>query len=597
MRRLQPLLSRRCMKPDWLHRLESASHHQRCCCVLLCAVLQSVGSLLLTSSLPSSAEEEGETLTASLSPGSSQQLAHARRPLRASNSYSSPLSCSSTSWGQQLLLSPASSGALPAAAGVSLGASASAAAAATAGTGAQGSYGAFSRSGSLSGAATGGLQAFASADGPLDCALSGNNIDSAQPSGSIEVKRMRSGSFTKVRYTASAPAAAPGEQLSSVVDAITDGPGSVLAGSVQHSAAAGLGNYSNYSMSGGSSAGAVSSSAPWGAAAVRGWSSPGRHVVAFSSSAGSSDGMALRSSSMPGAGSGLNNSPLPAAPKPAWSSSKAWSGKSAAKKLNSSNLFARTAVSAPGSDALSPPGAAPAGVSSGSFGAQLLQAAGASNSAGSAGSGLCAAEQGGIAAYDDAVACAVDSLLSGMPSTKRQRSVLLPTLQESPCCTPGSSPAVSFGFVAAYEETLARHLGAAQQQQQSSRAQAQDHSKLMVLAPDGHDSEEELTVGSAVLSSLDVCKPLQQQMAQQQQGSFAEHSATGLVMQSLTAEASRRSADDSSSCSRGTAGCSSEGLALDSLPAGLHNDSFEFSRPQGGDAWDHSPLIGKILQR
>jgi hypothetical protein len=190
----------------------------------------------------------------------------------------------------------------------------------------------------------------------------------------------------------------------------------------------------------------------------------------------------------------------------------------------------------------------------------------------------------------------VDALLNSAPNTMRQRSVPLPTLQESPCCTPGSSPAVSFGFVAAYEETIARHLGALQQQQQRSRLQSEDHSKLVVLAPDGHESEEELTVGSAVWSSLDLCKPLQQQLQQQQQGSFAEHSATGLVMQSLTAEASRGSMDDSRSCSRSTAGCSSEGLAGDSLPAALHSDSFEFSRPQGGDAWDHSPLLGNILQ-
>jgi hypothetical protein len=231
---------------------------------------------------------------------------------------------------------------------------------------------------------------------------------------------------------------------------------------------------------------------------------------------------------------------------------------------------------------------------------QLLQATGASNSAGSAGGSVCSNEQGGTADGDDAAASAVDVLLSNMPSTKRQRSVPLPTLQESPCCTPGSSPAVSFGFAAAYEETIARHLGVRQQQQQDdSRVQSQDHSKLMVLAPDGHESEEELTVGSAVLSSLDLCKPLQQQLQQQQQqGSFAEHSATGLVMQSLTAEASRRSTDDSRSCSRSTAGCSSEGLAGDSHPAVavLHSDSFEFSRPQGGDSWDHSPLLGKILQ-
>jgi hypothetical protein len=102
-----------------------------------------------------------------------------------------------------------------------------------------------------------------------------------------------------------------------------------------------------------------------------------------------------------------------------------------------------------------------------------------------------------------------------------------------------------------------------------------------------------------------VCQPLQQQLQhqqhqqqqQQQQGSYAEHSATGLVMQSLTAEASRRSIDGSSSGSGCTPGCSSEGLSMEGLRGALHSDSFEFSKPQGGETWEgHSPLLGRMLQ-
>jgi hypothetical protein len=98
------------------------------------------------------------------------------------------------------------------------------------------------------------------------------------------------------------------------------------------------------------------------------------------------------------------------------------------------------------------------------------------------------------------------------------------------------------------------------------------------------------------------CAPLSDsssQAAQQQQllqlpGSFAEHSATGLVMQSLTAEANRRSLDEGSSGSRGAPVCSSESLSVD-VRGGLASDSFEFSRPhQGEGTWDpHSPLLGK----
>jgi hypothetical protein len=65
------------------------------------------------------------------------------------------------------------------------------------------------------------------------------------------------------------------------------------------------------------------------------------------------------------------------------------------------------------------------------------------------------------------------------------------------------------------------------------------------------------------------------------------------VMQSLTAEANRRSLDESGS-SRGAPVCSSESLSVD-VRGGLASDSFEFSRPhQEEGAWDpHSPLLGK----
>ena len=71
-------------------------------------------------------------------------------------------------------------------------------------------------------------------------------------------------------------------------------------------------------------------------------------------------------------------------------------------------------------------------------------------------------------------------------------------------------------------------------------------------------------------------------------------------MQSLTAEASRRSTDGSGSGSGSacTPGCSSEGLGVEGgLRGALHSDSFEFSKPQGGETWQgQSPLLGKMLQ-
>lgn len=561
-------------------------------------VLQSASSLVLTSSLQSSSAEDDETLTSSLSPGSRQQHMHARRALR-SNSYHSSLSCSSSSW-RPLPLSPAGSGALPAPSGFGMSTTAAAGpAAAMAIAAGSCSYGAYNRSGSMSGAVSGGLQAFASGDGPSlpEPGLSSSTNECAgNSSGSIEVMRMPSGSFTRVRFASSAPAGAPGEQLSSVADCITDSPGAMLAGSAQPM----HGGYSGYSVGSGTSstmtAGPVSSSAPsWGTAAVKGWSSPGRHVVAFSSSAGSSEGIALRNSSNSlGGAPGLINSPLPALPKPAWSSSRAWSGKSAARKLNSNNLFARASVSTPGEShgagmgACAPAAAPSASGASPGFSAQLLQNAGGPSSSGATAAGnmsLSISTQGSTSGDDQGPTRCSNSV-------SRQRSAPLPTmptLQESPCCTPGTSP-VSFGFAAAYEQTLARHLGVAQGQQ----GKQHELSKLMVMTPDVHDSDDELTVGSVVLSSMDLCKPMDQQ--EQRPQSYVDHSATGLVMQSLTAEASRRSTDDSGSGSRCTAGCSSDGLAVEGLSRELHSDSFEFSKPQGGDAWDtQSPLLGKML--
>lgn len=452
----------------------------------------------------------------------------------------------------------------------------------------------------VSAATAGGLQAFASEDGALTAVLPGSSSSTTggadNPSGSIQVMQMpgASGSFTRVRFAASAPAAGPGEQLSTVADALMDSPVSLLAGSVQHSAAgpgpllAGYGSYGKGTVAAGPT---VSSSAPWGTAAVKGWSSPSRHVVAFSSSAGSSG-------SAPGAATGLtNNSPVPALPKPAWSSSRAWSGKSAARKLNSSNLFAREAFSTPGAATGMALGTSAAAGSMG-FSALMMQEADASSSAAAAGGG-CTPDSSSSSGLDGAAPGPLSTEEEKGPVSSRgvprQRSVPLPTLQESPCCTPGSSP-VSSGFAVAYEQTLARHLGQLQQQQ----GRQQGLSKLMVMPPEGHTAEDELTVGSMVLSSLEVCQPLQQQLQhqqQQQQGSYAEHSATGLVMQSLTAEASRRSTDGSGSGSACTPGCSSEGLGMEGLRGALHSDSFEFSKPQAGETWQgQSPLLGKLLQ-
>lgn len=315
--------------------------------------------------------------------------------------------------------------------------------------------------------------------------------------------------------------------------------------------------------------------------------------MAFSSSAGSS-----------GAAAGLNsNSPVPALPKPAWSSSRAWSGKSAARKLNSSNLFAREPVSTPDDVTCVALGtSAAAGAGAPSFSALPMQGPDtSSSSAAAAGAGSAPDSSSSGSRLDGPVTGASPSTGDdrGAVSSRgvsRQRSAPLPTLQESPCCTPGSSP-VSSGFDAAYEQTLARHLGQLQQQQDRQ----QGLGRLVVVPPEGHTAEDELTVGSMVLSSLEVCQPLQQQLQHQQhqqQGSYAEHSATGLVMQSLTAEASRRSIDGSSSSSSGcTPGCSSEGLSMEGLRGALHSDSFEFSKPQSGETWEgHSPLLGKMLQ-
>lgn len=556
----------------------------RSCCV------QSGNSLLLTSSLPSSAEDTSDnTLASSLSPGSRQQQMVQPRSgglLKSSNSYGSTLSCSSSSW-RQSALSPANSGALQ-------GAVADSCVAETAAT--------TTNNSSIS-----------------------SDI-SRKPSGSIEVVRMPSGSFTRVRFAASAPAAAAGEQLSTVVDAMTDSPASVLAGPGQAYGGSGssatglstlLGGYSSSCGVGGTSAAPVSTSMQcWGSTSVKGWSSPRSQVVAFSSSAGSSDGgAALRgsasSSSMPGAASasssGLGSnggSPLPAAPRSAWSSSRAWSGKSASRKLHTGNnlLFGRAntgSAQQAGAAAGTPQAAALPHTAGDQRGAQIAGTAAAQ--AGT--SGTVGGADAQVAATD-AAAAAADTLLSAqLPSTKRQKSAPLPTLKEVP--TPGSSPAVSCGFTAAYEETLARHLGTARRQQQQQQP-AHGLGDLMVLTPTD-TCEDEVTVGS-VLSSLEPCLPLQQQLRLQQQqlqqqGSLPEHSATGLVVQSLTAEASRRSTDDSGSCSRSTPGCSSDGLGtITGAEAGGTTGSssdFEFSRipQQEGDAWEpsHSPLLGKIL--
>lgn len=189
---------------------------------------------------------------------------------------------------------------------------------------------------------------------------------------------------------------------------------------------------------------------------------------------------------------------------------------------------------------------------------------------------------------------------AALPSTKRQRSAPLPTLQESPACTPGASPDVSFGFAAAYEETLARHLGHAHKQR--GEQQWRDCPGLLVRGSDQHGSGHDSQLSH---SSWMVQQQAQQQQQQQLQGqlpgSFCEHSATGLVLQpSLTAEANRRSFDESSSCSRGTTpSCSSEGLSVDLHRGAIASDSFEFSRPHqaGEGAWDQqSPLLGKTLQ-
>jgi hypothetical protein len=89
-----------------------------------------------------------------------------------------------------------------------------------------------------------------------------------------------------------------------------------------------------------------------------------------------------------------------------------------------------------------------------------------------------------------------------------------------------------------------------------------------------------------------------QQQQQQQQHQSPEHSATGLVLQSLASEVSRRSTDSSGGCSGGTvtAGCSSE---QEGCVSEVSSDTFEFSRPQGGsETWEQSPLLlGNMLQR
>lgn len=554
-----------------------------CCCwsclPVLC--LQSVNSLL-TSSLPSSADDDDNTLTSSLSPNSRQQQQQYSRqevPLRASNSYGSSLSCSSSIGGRQQSQSFSRAGSQPLASSI---------------TGLMPDPVGFISPSAVQGSGSycSGLPMTTAGDSSPVLSMPGaGSSGGGNGSGSIEVLRMASGSFTKVRFAASAPAGAPGEQLSSAVDSITDSPVGLMAGAAQHHAAGTVGLAAmlcDFSSTQQCASQPQGSSAAWGTAGVKGWSSPGRHVIAFSSSAGSSDGAALRSStSMPGPATGLNNSPLPAAPRPAWSTSRAWGGKPASRKLSTSNnMFARANFTSPAAAGQGPPGPATSSTSSCSssmgVASQGAPEAGSTSSAG--------AEAGAVSV--DAAAVAAGALLNSLPSTKRQRSAPLPTLQESPAPTPGSSPGVSLGFVAAYEETLARHK---QQQQQP---------QVMMLVHDSDEPEEPARLDSAV--GIDVSSSLQQpcraeqaQLQQRQQGSFAEHSATGLVTQSLSAEASRRSTEDSGSGSgRCTPGCSSSrGATTDgSEHSGTLHSDFEFSRPQGGDAWDHSPLLGKILQ-
>jgi len=533
--------------------------------------LQSVNSLL-TSSLPSSADDDDNTLTSSLSPNSRQQQQDSR--------YGSSLSCSSSIGGMQQSQSLGRAGSQPLAGSTTGLVSDPVGLISPSAMQGPGSY-------------CGGLPVTVAGDSSPVLSMPGaGSSGGGNGSGSIEVLRMASGSFTRVRFAASAPAGSPGEQLSSAVDSITDSPMGLMAGAAQHHPAgtAGLAailcDYSSTQQCAGQPQG---SSGAWGTAAVKGWSSPERHVIAFSSSAGSSDAAALRSStSMPGPTTGLNNSPLPAAPRPAWSSSRAWGGKAASRKLSTSNnLFARANFTSPTAAGQGLTG--PASTSSSSSMGAASQGAPEPGSTSSAG-----AEAGAVSV--DAAAAAAGALLSSLPSTRRQRSAPLPTLQESPAPTPGSSPGVSIGFTAAYEETLARHNQAQQQQQQP---------QVMMLVPDSDEPEEQpARLDSAI--GIDVSSSLQQssrgeqaQLQQRQQGSFAEHSATGLVTQSLSAEASRRSTEDSGSGSgRCTPGCSSEGVTTDGSEhsGNLPSDSFEFSRPQGGDAWDHSPLLGKILQ-
>lgn len=230
---------------------------------------------------------------------------------------------------------------------------------------------------------------------------------------SIEVLRSPSGSFTRVRLAASAPAAAADEQTT-------------LAGA-EHSSPA-------------DSAGAVAagSASAWSPAVNRGWSSPGRQVKSFGSTGPSS-----------------------ASSKP-WSPSTAWgsTAPSGQQQLSATGSGGSSA----GVRSMMLGGAGSAGGARAAWhSSSTLLAAGAPGRTYVVTNGAPAAHSsgGGDSAADASVAAAAALLGSSAGAAARppgrNRSGPLPCLEESPAHTPGTSPEVAFSFMSALEGTLSSH--------------------------------------------------------------------------------------------------------------------------------------------
>lgn len=444
-----------------------------------------------------------------------------------------------------------------------------------------------SGSGALSGSPFGAASSqqvlpTAASNGPLPAIAqtrSGNLADGASggsEASCIEVLRMPSGSFTKVRLASSAPSAADtatclaGEHGSS-------GSLAAAAAAADAAAAASSSNAAVLLETAGSGSG------------FRGWSSPGRQVKSFGSAS------AAEASRWPAFGADEHDpgNPLLPGAAPDWSSSRAWgAGNSGTMQRQLSGGGVARALAAAADSAFNGASkqAATGGGSRGStggvrsmtvgaMGAAMGAAAAAGGDGGTAAptsttllpsgsaagrayivtnagsSSSSSASQDAAAATAAAAAALLGTSSGGGERFARQRSGPLPTLQESPAHTPGTSPDVAVSFMACLSDLSLQQQLAAQQQ------------GLLQLgsSPGGGDSGD----GGGQLPDLVVAA-----------GQASRQRSAGV-------EGSRRSSSaGGDTASEGV----SEGLSS------VSDATFEFSRHPGHD-WGESPLLGHVLSQ